>query len=76
LSSISIPRRYNKDNFGNHATETPLPLLFAFRLYSAAAQLVLWTANGLAFAPLDGRLLQPSRLATTAPSREPDPVPA
>ncbi|WP_405722270.1 CbtA family protein [Streptomyces sp. NBC_01537] len=83
---------YNKDNFGNHATETPLPLtdskgtivysgfpadvLFAFRFYSVAAQLILWTAIGLAFAPLAERLLRPSRPDTTAPSREPDPFPA
>jgi Probable cobalt transporter subunit (CbtA) len=60
---------------GNHATETPLPLrnargvivypgfpadvLFNFRLYSIAAQLVLWGAIGLIFAPLADRLLAP-----------------
>jgi hypothetical protein len=82
---------YNKANYGNQATETPLPLtdskgtivypgfpadvLFAFRFYSVAAQLVLWTAIGLVFAPLAERLLQP-RPETAAPSREPDPVPA
>ena len=54
-------------------TETPLPLknakgvivypgfpadvLFNFRLYSIAAQLVLWGAIGLIFAPLADRLL-------------------
>lgn len=58
---------YNKANFGNQATETPLPLkdskgtivypgfpadvLFNFRFYSVAAQLILWTALGLIFAP-------------------------
>lgn len=56
-----------------HATEIPLPLtnpggtivypgfpadvLFDFRLYSVAAQLILWTAIGLVFAPLAERLL-------------------
>src|SRR6478609_3096721 len=61
--------------YGTHATETPLPLknakgvivypgfpadvLFNFRLYSIAAQLVLWSAIGLIFAPLADRLLAP-----------------
>jgi Probable cobalt transporter subunit (CbtA) len=66
---------YNKENFGDQATETPLPLtdskgaivypgfpadvLFSFRLYSVGAQLLLWSAIGLVFAPLAERLLQP-----------------
>src|SRR6476646_757202 len=61
--------------YGTPATETPLPLknakgvivypgfpadvLFNFRLYSIAAQLVLWGAIGLIFAPLADRLLAP-----------------
>ena len=65
----------NQHLYGNHATETPLPLtnakgvivypgfpadvLFNFRLYSVAAQLVLWAAIGLIFAPLADRLLAP-----------------
>jgi hypothetical protein len=65
----------NQHVYGNHATETPLPLkdshgvivspgfpadvLFNFRLYSIAAQLVLWAAIGLIFAPLADRLLAP-----------------
>ena len=69
---------YNVKEFGHHATETPLPLkddsgaivfpgfdadvLAAFRLYSVGAQLVLWGAIGLIFAPLAARLL-------TAPQR-------
>jgi hypothetical protein len=56
-----------------HATDTPPPLLddkgtivypgfpadvlAAFREYSVAAQLILWTAIGLVFAPLADRLL-------------------
>lgn len=56
-----------------HSTETPLPLtnaggmivypgfpadvLFDFRLYSVAAQLILWATIGLVFAPLAERLL-------------------
>ena len=59
---------FNEQTYGNHATETPLPLtnakgtivypgfpadvLFNFRLYSVAAQLLLWSAIGLIFAPL------------------------
>ncbi len=58
--------------YGVRPTETPLPLrnpqgaivypgfpadtLFLFRLYSVAAQLVLWATIGLAFAPLAERL--------------------
>jgi hypothetical protein len=66
---------YNEANFGNHATETPLPLtdptgkivypgfpadvLFSFRLYSVAAELILWSGLGLLFAPMAERLLAP-----------------
>ncbi|MFJ6213489.1 CbtA family protein [Streptomyces sp. NPDC092296] len=80
---------FNKEHYGDHATETPLPLtddkgaivfpgfpadlLFSFRFYSVAAQLLLWAAIGLVFGPLAERLLQP-RTATGAPTREPDPV--
>jgi uncharacterized membrane protein len=58
----------------HQATETPAPLtdangtivfpgfpadvLFNFRLYSIGAQLILWTAIGLVFAPLAERLLE------------------
>jgi Probable cobalt transporter subunit (CbtA) len=67
---------YNRANYGNHATETPLPLtnpqgtivypgfpadvLFNFRLYSVAAQLILWSSLGLLFAPMAERLLAPA----------------
>lgn len=63
----------NVEQYGSHATETPLPLkdpqgrivypgfpadlLFDFRLYSVAAQAILWAAIGLCFAPLAERLL-------------------
>ena len=66
---------FNERTYGNQATETPLPLknaqgqivypgfpadvLFSFRLYSVAAQLLLWSAIGLIFAPLADRLLAP-----------------
>ncbi|NJP46446.1 CbtA family protein [Actinacidiphila epipremni] len=66
---------YNKEHYGNHATETPQPLtdgkghivypgfpadvLFAFRFYSVGAQLLLWSAIGLVFAPLAERVLRP-----------------
>lgn len=62
----------NVKEYGRHATETPLPLknaqgqivypgfpadvLFAFRLYSVAAQAIMWTAIGLCFAPMAERL--------------------
>jgi predicted cobalt transporter CbtA len=47
----------------------PADLLFRFRLYSIATQLILWTAIGLVFAPLAARLLdaQGSRLSTQSP---------
>ena len=67
---------FNKANYGNFATETPQPLknadgmivfpgfpadvLFDFRSYSVAAQLVLWTTLGLVFAPLAERVLAPA----------------
>lgn len=69
---------------GHHATETPLPLtdskgtivfrgfpadtLAGFRLYSVAAQALLWATIGLVFAPLAERLLTPApaSAATTA----------
>lgn len=67
----------NVAQYGDQATETPQPLhdlagvivypgfpadvLFAFRLYSVAAQLILWTTIGLTFAPLAERLLTPRR---------------
>ena len=63
----------NVQAYGHHATETPQPLtnsqgqivypgfpadvLFSFRIYSIAAQAILWTAIGLCFAPLAERLL-------------------
>ena len=65
----------NVRQYGVQATETPLPLrnaqgtivfpgfpadtLFQFRLYSLAAQLILWTALALVFAPMADRLLNP-----------------
>jgi predicted cobalt transporter CbtA len=66
----------------HQATETPAPLtdangqivfpgfpadlLFKFRLYSIGAQLILWAAIGLVFAPMAERLLAPK-----APRPEP-----
>jgi hypothetical protein len=77
----------NVHEYGRHATETPLPLknaqgqivypgfpadvLFSFRLYSVAAQAILWTAIGLCFAPLAERLLarvEEPRAAREAPA--------
>jgi heme A synthase len=69
----------------HQATETPAPLtdpsgqivfpgfpadlLFNFRLYSIGAQLILWAAIGLIFAPMAERLLAPA-----APRAEQVPV--
>jgi hypothetical protein len=76
----------NKAASGNHATETPLPLtdakgtvvypgfpadvLFTFRFYSVAAQLLLWAAIGFLFAPLAERLLDPHRASASASRRQ------
>lgn len=62
------------------AYETPLPLtdasgvirypgfpadvLFYFRLYSVAGQLLMWTAIGLLFAPMADRLLSPATVTS------------
>lgn len=76
----------NAGVYGHHATETPLPLkdsrgtivypgfpadtLFSFRLYSVAAQALLWAVVGLAFGPMAERLLTPRQGAGAAsPSR-------
>jgi hypothetical protein len=79
----------NLANYGRHATETPLPLrddagtivfpgfpadvLAEFRLYAVGAQLVLWTAIGLAFAPMAERVLRPAP-RPAAPTPAPQPV--
>ncbi|MFC6159974.1 CbtA family protein [Kribbella jiaozuonensis] len=76
----------NVEEYGRHATETPLPLtddkgnivfpgfdadtLYRFRLYSVAAQVLLWSAIGLIFGPLAERLLQPR----TARTEQAEPV--
>jgi predicted cobalt transporter CbtA len=68
--------------YGHHATETPLPLtdskgtivfpgfpadtLAGFRLYSLAAQALLWATIGLVFAPLAERLLAPATTSADA----------
>lgn len=64
----------NVHEYGRHATETPRPLknpageivypgfpadlLSGFRMYSVAAQLLLWAVIGLVFAPLAERVLE------------------
>lgn len=79
----------NVEQYGRHATETPLPLkdsqgrivypgfpadvLFDFRLYSVAAQAILWAAIGLCYAPLAERLFAE---AARAPGADPEPVAA
>jgi hypothetical protein len=66
---------FNVAQYGRHATETPLPLtnnkgvivfpgfpadtLVAFRLYSVAAEVLLWSVLGLTFGPMAERLLAP-----------------
>lgn len=73
------------ETYGHFATETPQPLtnssgaivypgfpadvLFDFRLYSVAGQVVLWSAIGLMFAPLAHRLLVPPSRTVTVPVR-------
>jgi hypothetical protein len=80
----------NREQYGNHATETPLPLtdahgrivypgfpadvLFMFRFYSVAAQLLLWSTIGLVFAPLAERVLSPTRDGRRASAPRADPV--
>jgi hypothetical protein len=75
----------NQADYGVQGTETPLPLkdssgtivfagfpadlLFSFRLYSVAAQLIMWSALGLLFAPMAEKLLTPA-----APATEREPV--
>ena len=67
---------FNVAQYGRHATETPLPLrdskgvivfpgfpadtLVQFRLYSVAAQILLWSVLGLTFGPMAERLLAPT----------------
>ncbi|HEY1971177.1 MAG TPA: CbtA family protein [Pseudonocardia sp.] len=66
---------------GGALTETPKPLhnaagtlvfpgfdadnLYRFRLYSVAAQLILWTVLGVGFAPLADRLFNPGQATTS-----------
>jgi hypothetical protein len=70
----------NVAQYGDQATETPLPLLdakgtivysgfpadvlFKFRLYSIIAQLILWTTIALVFAPMADKLLAPLTRST------------
>ncbi|HEY1966795.1 MAG TPA: CbtA family protein, partial [Pseudonocardia sp.] len=67
----------NVAQYGQHASETPQPmrdshgalllpgfdadLLYRFRLYSVAAQALLWTVLGLLFAPVADRVLASER---------------
>jgi uncharacterized membrane protein len=44
----------------------PADLLYSFRLYSIGAQVLMWAAIGLVFAPLAERLLKPSPAARAA----------
>ncbi|MDX6206218.1 MAG: hypothetical protein QOF39_2275 [Frankiales bacterium] len=75
----------NKAQYGLHATETPLPLrdakgaivfpgfpadtLVTFRLYSVAAQLLLWSVIGLVFGPMAERVLAPAAFAAARQRR-------
>jgi hypothetical protein len=79
----------NKREYGLRSTETPQPLrdsrgyivypgfpadvLFNFRFYSVAAQLLIWGTIGIVFAPLADRLLSayvadPKRADSTTPA--------
>jgi hypothetical protein len=80
----------NVQQFGHHATETPLPLtdakgaivypgfpadtLFSFRFYSVLAQLLLWATIGLVFGPMAERLLAPRPASES--TVKPSPLPA
>ncbi|GAA1914024.1 CbtA family protein [Streptantibioticus ferralitis] len=81
----------NVQEFGHHATETPLPLtnpkgaivypgfpadvLFSFRFYSVATQVLLWATLGLVFGPMAERLLSPAKQASADPAPvQPEPV--
>jgi hypothetical protein len=72
----------NVVEYGRHATETPLPLtdprgnivfpgfpadvLAQFRIYSVAAQVILWSVLALTFAPLAERVVDPRPAPTDA----------
>ncbi|MER7935949.1 MULTISPECIES: CbtA family protein [unclassified Streptomyces] len=87
LGELSV----NVQQYGHHATETPLPLtdpkgaivypgfpadvLFSFRFYSVAAQALLWATVGLAFGPMAERLLDPATRTATAPAPGGQPEP-
>lgn len=47
----------------------PADVLYGFRVWSVATQLVLWTAIGLVFAPLAERLIEPARRVQSAEER-------
>ncbi len=81
----------NVREYGNQATETPLPLtnaqgvivypgfpadvLFSFRFYSVAAQLILWGTIGLVFGPLAEKVLRTvMRSPDAVEAPDPDPV--
>ncbi|WP_435130680.1 CbtA family protein [Actinacidiphila sp. bgisy144] len=82
----------NREQYGDHATETPQPLtdpagrivypgfpadvLFRFRLYSVAAQLLLWSAIALVFGPLSERVLSASPTGRAARAPRVGPVEA
>lgn len=75
----------NVEAFGRHDTETPLPLkgpdgtivfpgfpadlLAQFRVYSIAAQVILWGGIALFFAPLAQRVLEPEAATARAARR-------
>lgn len=52
----------------------PADALFSFRLYSVAAQLLMWTAIGLVFGPLAARLLEPGVSSATRTVRRTEPA--
>jgi len=77
----------NVVEYGRQATETPLPLtdpsgkivfpgfpadlLAQFRVYSIAAQIILWGVIALVFAPLAQRVLEPVAAKVRARDEEP-----
>jgi hypothetical protein len=73
----------NVEEYGRHSTETPLPLtdangtivfpgfpadvLAEFRVYSVAAQLIMWSFIGVVFAPLAEKVLASGERSAVSP---------
>jgi predicted cobalt transporter CbtA len=83
---------YNVVHYGRHTTETPLPLtdsqgnivfpgfpadvLAQFRIYSVAAQVIMWSLIAIIFAPMAERVLDPESSRKRKEARAQEPVAA